>query len=79
MTLKRKVEKLEKVIGVEGDLEEARGFVMFGMRFGILPPTIDFEEMVKACASEGISMGKLIDGINRKNAGLPKLPCAEED
>jgi hypothetical protein len=79
MTLKRKVEKLEKIIGEEADLEKARGFVMFGMRFGLLPETIDFEEMVKACASKGISLGTIIDEILQENTGLPRLPSQAED
>lgn len=78
MTLKRKVEKLEKMIGVERDLEKARGFVMFGLRFGIFPGTIDFEEMVKKCASQKLSLATIIDEIH-KNTGLPKLPSEEED
>ena len=79
MTLKKKVEKLEKMIGIESDLEGARGFVMFGLQFGIIPETIDVEEMVRTCALQGISLGKIIDGIYRKNSGLPKLPSEEED
>lgn len=79
MTIKRKVEKLEKMIGVERDLEKARGFVMFGLRFGILPGTIDFEKTVQAFASKGISLGKIIQEIHQKNKGVPKLPSEEED
>ena len=67
------------MIGIEGGLEGARGFVMFGPRFGIIPETIDVEEMVKACAFQGISLGKIIDEIHRQSTGLPKLPCEEED
>ena len=79
MSLKRKVEQLEKLLGIEGDLEGARGFVMFGLRFGILPETIDFEKLVKACASEGISLGKIIDEIHKESIGLPKLPYLESE
>ena len=79
MTLKRKVEKLEKIIGVEADLEKARGFVMFGMRFGFLPETTDIEKAVEAFASQGISLGKIIDEILQENTGLPRLPSQAED
>jgi len=79
MTLKRKVEKLEKMIGVERDLEKARGFVMFGLSFGLLPETIDFEKMVEACASKGISLEKIIHEILEKTRGLPPLPFQSED
>lgn len=79
MSLKKKVEKLEKTIGCENDLGGARVAVMFGLQFGIFPKTIDFEKTVQAFASEKISLGKIIEEIHRKSKGLPKLPSEEKD
>ena len=79
MTLKGKIKKLEKMIRIEGDLEDARATVLFALEYEILPKTIDFEKTVQAFASEKISLGKTIEEIHRKSKGLPKLPSQEED
>ncbi|MCK5268445.1 MAG: hypothetical protein KAR07_09765 [Spirochaetes bacterium] len=82
MSLKKKVEKLEKTIGLENDPVGARAAVMFGWEFGIFPKDTDIEKKVKVFAAKGISLGKIIDKIQQENSGLPPLPChsqAEED
>ena len=79
MNLKKKVQTLEKTIGLENDSVGARAAVMFGLQFGILPKDIDIKKMVKVFAAKGISLGKIIDEIHQENAGLPSLPSQAED
>lgn len=79
MSLKSRVDKLEKAVGIEDPVQGARDLVQFSIDYGILPADIDFEAAVKACAEEGLSMGKIIREIQNKSQGLPKLPCFQED
>ena len=79
MSIKKKLDRLERAIGFEDDLNGARDAVRFALEFGILTETTDVGKTVEAFVSEGISLEKIIDEIHRKNNGLPKLTSEEED
>ena len=83
MSLKRRIGKLEKAVGVEDPVQGAVNLVRFSIDYGILPPDIDFEEEVRKCAKAGLSLSKIIreiiQEIHARSNGLPQLPCYRED
>ena len=79
MSLKRRVAKLEKAVGIEDPVKAAADLVQLSIEIGIFPKDIDFESMVKFCAEEGLSLKKIIQEIQAESQGLPKLPCEQED
>ena len=79
MSIKKKLDRLERAIGFEDDLNGARDAVRFALEFGILTETTDVDKTVEAFALNGMNMRKIIGEIHRKSTGLPKLPSEEED
>lgn len=72
MSLKSKVERLEKKLG--GDDERgARALVEVGLELGILNKSIDVEKTVQEFVGQGLTLKSLLEEIDGSSLGLPCL------
>jgi predicted nucleic acid-binding protein len=70
MDLKTRVEALEKKVGVNGNIEDARNLVNALLHLKIITPE-EYDEKLEEAIKSGRGLKQVLDAVQGKTLGLP--------